>query len=105
MPGAGPGPGAQVRVDQGSVMMTTCYGDAHCSLLGPQSLQQVTWDQKDLQRMSLKSVFEAEVCLKACSCFRDAFREKKCGMNSENFCEKDSLHPLRGASVSFYTYL
>ena len=26
-------------------------------------------------------------------------------MNGENFCEKDSLHPLRGVSVHFYTYV
>lgn len=93
---AGPGPGAQDRVSKGGVIMTTCHRDAHHSLIESQSLQQFTWDLKNLQRVFLESVSEAEHCLKDCFCFGDAY-EEKIGMSSENFCEKCSLHPWRGA--------
>lgn len=68
------------------------------TLIESQSLQQFTWDLKDLQRVFLESVFEAERCLKDCSCFGDSY-EEKIGMSSENFCEKRSVHPWRWAQL------
>lgn len=93
---AGPGPGAQDMVSKGGVMMPTCHRDAHHFLIESQSLQQFTWDLKGLERVFLESVFEAERCLKDCSCFGD---EEKIGMSNENFCEKRSLHPWSGAQL------